>query len=227
MLAVATVASVNNADVTNFVEGLLDGLVKDNSFDNIAPCLKDAEGLDTELVEAVNDFKKKDIMDIIKGVSVIGKMIGTVDVDIQDCKSASPDIKRIEVWAKIFKDPVALFKKVFSNSIMHISEIHTDIGTIITDAQSKDFKGMGGAIADVLVTAIGPIPKVAELEQYNYLGTCRTSHGDENSCNADAACSWCSSAAVKSSCNELADARHLPSAVFKCSKLSAVEEFLY
>jgi hypothetical protein len=214
LLAVATVASVNNADVTNFVEGLLDGLVQDNSFDNIAPCLKDAEGLDAELVEAVADFKKKDIMDIIKGVSVIGKMIGTVDVDIADCKSAGPDVKRIEVWAKIFKDPVALFKKVFSNSIMHISQIHTDIGSIITDASSKDFKDMGGKIADILVTAIGPIPKISEIEQYNYLGTCRSAHGDEDSCNADAACSWCKSSAVKSSCNELADARHLPKAVF-------------
>merc|ERR1712071_585167 len=219
-----TVAKLNNDDVVQFVAGLLDGLVQDNKFVNIAPCLKDAEGLQVDLMEAITDFKKKDITDIIKGVSVVGKMIGTVDTDLVDCKGASPDIKRIEVWAAIFKDPVALFKKAFSNTIMNISKIHTDIGDIETDATSGDLKDMGGKIADILVLQLGPIPKIEELETYNYLGTCRTSHGDENSCNADAACSWCKSAAVFSSCNEIIDARHLPSAVFTCSKMTGPVE---
>lgn len=56
-------------------------------------------------------------------------------------------------------------------------------------------------------------------------GTCRTDHSDENSCNADPACSWCKSAAVASSCNELADAKALPPAVFSCSKVSEDEQF--
>ena len=223
LIAAATVAKLNNDDVVQFVTGLLDGLVQDNKFVNIAPCLKDAEGLQVDLMEAITDFKKKDITDIIKGVSVVGKMIGTVDTDLVDCKGASPDIKRIEVWAAIFKDPVALFKKAFSNTIMNISKIHTDIGDIETDASSNQLHDMGLKIADILVLQLGPIPKISEVDTYNYMGSCRTSHGDENSCNADAACSWCKSAAVKSSCNELADARALPSAVFQCSKLSAVE----
>ena len=82
---------------------------------------------------------------------------------------------------------------------------------------------MGKKIAEILVLQIGPIPKLKDVETYSYEGTCRTSHGDEDSCNADAACSWCKSAAVASSCNELADARALPAAVFQCSKLSAYE----
>lgn len=227
VLAVATVAGFNNDQVVQFVTGLLDGLVDDNSFDKIKPCLKDGEGLEVELTEAVADFQKKDIMDIIKGVSVIGKMISTVDVDLADCQGMKPDIKRITVWAAIFKDPVALFKKAFSNTIMNISHIHTDIGDIITDAGSNKLYDMGEKIADILVTQLGPIPKLSELETYNYLGTCRTDHADADSCNADAACSWCTSFAVANACNELADARSLPSAVFVCSKLTAVEEFLY
>jgi hypothetical protein len=109
---------------------------------------------------------------------------------------------------------------------MNISKIHTDIGDIETDASSGDLKDMGGKIADILVLQLGPIPKITELETYNYNGTCRTDHADADSCNADAACSWCTSFAVANACNELADARHLPSAVFVCSKLTAVEELL-
>lgn len=43
---------------------------------------------------------------------------------------------------------------------------------------------------------------------------------DENTCNAAAKCSWCKSAAVRSSCNSLENAKALPPAVFACSKLS-------
>ena len=227
VLAAATVAGFNNDQVVQFVTGLLDGLVQDNDFDKIKPCLGDAEGLEVELTEAVKDFAKKDIADVIKGIAVVGKMIGTVDTDLADCKGMQPDIKRIEVWAAIFKNPVALFKKVFSNAIMHISAIHTDIGDIITDAGSNQLHDMGEKIADILVTCLGPIPKTSELETYSYEGSCRSSHADADSCNADAACSWCTSFAVANACNELADAKALPSAVFVCSKLTAVEEFLY
>ena len=41
MLAVATVAGFNNDQVVQFVTGLLDGLVQDNDFEKIKPCLKD------------------------------------------------------------------------------------------------------------------------------------------------------------------------------------------
>ena len=87
LIAAATVAkiNINNDDVVHFVTGLLDGLVQDNKFTDIAPCLKDAEGLQVELMEAITDFKKKDITDIIKGASVVGKMIAAVDVDLVDC----------------------------------------------------------------------------------------------------------------------------------------------
>ena len=82
VLAAATVAGFNNDQVVQFVTGLLDGLVADNDFDKIKPCLTDAEGIEVELNAAVEDFKKKDIMDIVKGVSEVGKIISTVDTDL-------------------------------------------------------------------------------------------------------------------------------------------------
>jgi hypothetical protein len=107
---------------------------------------------------------------------------------------------------------------------MNITKIHNDIGAIETDASTDKLYDMGLKIADLLVLQLGPIPKLKDVETYNYVGTCRTSHHDENSCNTDAACSWCKSAAVASSCNEVIDARHLPSAVFTCSKMTGPVE---
>lgn len=223
----AMVAGLNKDQITNLVTGLLDGLVQDNDFDKIKPCLKDAEIIEQDVDEAITDFKKKDITDIIAGVSALGKMIATVETDFTDCKGMGPDLQRIKAWSAIFKNPIKLFQTVFSNSLMHINELHTDIGNIISDAETQKFHDLGEQIAALLVTAIGPIPKLEELDTYDYMGTCRTSHSDENSCNADAKCSWCKSAAVASSCNEIADARALPSAVFQCSKINDIEHFLF
>ena len=166
VLAVATVAGFTNDQVVQFVTGLLDGLVQDNNFDAIKPCLTDAETLQVDLTEAVEDFKKKDIADIVKGVSVVGKMIGTIDTDLKDCKGVQPDIKRIQVWSEIFKHPIALFTKVFQNTMANMDKIEGDVGMIIMDAQSQDLHDLGEQIADILVTQLGPIPKIEELEAY-------------------------------------------------------------
>merc|ERR1712195_186097 len=101
VLAAATVAGFNNDQVVQFVTGLLDGLVQDNDFEKIKPCLTDAETIQPLLAEAITDFKKKDIMDIIAGVSKVGEIISHVHTGLQDCVCMKPDIQRIKVWAAI------------------------------------------------------------------------------------------------------------------------------
>ena len=149
-------------DVAHFVTGLLDGLVQDNDFDKIKPCLTDQEILAPELVEAINDFKKKDIVDIIKGVTVVGKMLSTLDKDLSDCAGMKPDLLRIKAWAVIFKDPIKLFRVMFNNTLMNIGKIHSDIGNIITDAETDKMHDLGENVADILVLQLGPIPKIED-----------------------------------------------------------------
>ena len=85
----------------------------------------------------IDDFKKKDLEDIIKGVTVVGKMLSTLDKDLSDCGGMGPDLLRIKAWATIFKNPALLLKTIFTNSMLHLDKIHADIGTIIVDAEGK------------------------------------------------------------------------------------------
>lgn len=57
----------------------------------------------------------------------------------------------------------------------------------------------------------------------DYLGADTLTQGDdecaetdETTCDADAKCTWCQSAAVPSGCKTKADAAKLPSSIFKC-----------
>lgn len=47
---------------------------------------------------------------------------------------------------------------------------------------------------------------------------CKAQYGDQNSCDVDSECTWCTSKAVKSSCFNTEDAAKLPGAVFICDK---------
>ena len=49
-------------------------------------------------------------------------------------------------------------------------------------------------------------------------------YSNAKTCDADASCSWCKSAAVASSCKSLEDAKNLPKSIFACDKISAFEE---
>ena len=93
-------------------------------------------------------------------------MIGTIDTDLKDCQGVQPDIKRIQAWAVIFKNPIALFTKVFTNTMANMDKIEGDVMTIVMDAQTQDLHDMGEQIADILVTQLGPIPKLEEVESY-------------------------------------------------------------
>ena len=154
--------SFNADDIAHFVTGLLDGLVQDNDFNKIQPCLKDQEKLAPELVEVVEDLKKKDVMDIIKAVTVVGDMLSTLDQDLTDCAGMKPDLLRIKAWAVIFKQPLKLFRVMFENTLMNMSAISTDIGEIVADAQMKQLHDLGLRIADILVLQLGPVPKIED-----------------------------------------------------------------
>lgn len=48
---------------------------------------------------------------------------------------------------------------------------------------------------------------------------CFDKYTTKGSCDADAACAWCTSGAVPPACNSLADAKTLPPSVFTCDKV--------
>jgi len=124
--------------------------------------LKDATTLQVLLQEAVGDFKKKDLADIIKGATVVGKMLESLDVDLADCEGMQTDAARIKVWAEIFRNPKELATTMFTNTIKHIMPIHNDIGKVETDISSQNFEDLGESVADILVQQLGPIPQLKE-----------------------------------------------------------------
>jgi hypothetical protein len=57
------------------VGGVLKGAIDAEGFTDINKCIKDAEEVLADALEAVEDFRKGDLPDIIKGVEEVAKML--------------------------------------------------------------------------------------------------------------------------------------------------------
>ena len=103
------------------------------------------------------------------------------------------------------------------------------LAAIVATTQAGLLKDLKHDIEETLVNVVSDVvdeykqklaTEVVEPENQS------CTHGDKQSCDNASACSWCVSFAVPSACHTLADAKSLPSSIFLCDKLNALDEFL-
>ena len=149
---------IGPADVENFLAGIIEGLIGENDLPEIKKCLNDSSAIEKQLAEAIADFEKGDISDIIKGIQIIGGILQNLNHTLGDCQGMQDDIARIEKWAQIFENPQKLVQTLVQNVISNLSAIEADISKVQKAWGSGDFFGLGQDIADILVLAIGKVP---------------------------------------------------------------------
>ena len=167
--AAGILAAFSADELKQFLGGLFKGLLQDDHLDNIMTCLSDEQTLEKEMTEAISDFEKKDLMDIVKGVQIIGTMMTQVEGDIVDCKGMETDAKRIENWAQIFKHPTELVQTIFANALTNRQGLANDIAEVSADAASGDYNDMGLTVADIIVKTVGAIPNLTSNEEKMFL----------------------------------------------------------
>jgi hypothetical protein len=217
---VALVASASAKDVAmdiiqleQIVDGLLRGATNAEGFNDIAKCVTDLEAGLGDAETAVKDFKAGGATNVMNGLKACGDLIKTVQAGMKDCSSTQADWDRLKAMAEVISSPKDFVYHVGKDLLINGREIYGEVTTAVTDYDKQDWEGFGFNVGKAAAkTILGQEPELK--------GTCRTSHHDENSCNADSACSWCKSAAVASSCNEIADAKTLPPSIFSCAKVS-------
>lgn len=156
---------ITPTEVINFMDGLIFGFTGKEDLQEIQKCLTHVPQLADQITAVVSDLEKKDLQDILKAVGEVGQIIADIPTDFADCTSMQGDLKRIEAWGQIFKDPVKLMEVVTGNVLKNYSSILGDIGKIAPDFSSGDYKDAGTEVADVMVLAIGPIPEVTAWGQ--------------------------------------------------------------
>ena len=162
VVALAHYSAFDVHDVEEFLGGMIMGLIQKDDLTKIEQCLTDGEGLEKEVQEAITDFMKGDLQDIMAGVELVGKIIQELPTDLGDCQGMQADIDRIENWAKIFNDPTELVKVLIGNVVQNFATITADITKTSSDIAAADMYNAGIDVADILIAALGPVPAQPE-----------------------------------------------------------------
>jgi len=157
------------------VKGLLEGLIQ-AEFPDLDTCVQNSENIFEDVEMAVQDFKKKDLQDIMKGITLVGQAIRDLPADLNQCKSTTGNIDKIKEWAQIFKHPIQLAKVMIPNVIQHEAQILGDVQDISAQWSNANFEQVGEDVADILTSAIGqiqatelPYTVTAEASDYIHL----------------------------------------------------------
>lgn len=81
-----------------FVGGIIYGLIQKDDLKRIETCLTDADQVEKEVNEAIQDFMKGDVASILSGIEVIGTLLTELPEDLKDCQDVQGDITRISNW---------------------------------------------------------------------------------------------------------------------------------
>ena len=160
---VATNYQMNIEGAEDFVGGLIYGLIAKDDLPEIQKCLKNSEALEAEITNAISDFSKGDLQDIIKGVQEIGQIIKELPGDLDDCQNIQDDVTKIETWAKQFANPVTLVTKLTQNLLAHWGAVSKEITQTETDYNTEKYYECGEDVADIVVLSLGKISHAEDL----------------------------------------------------------------
>ncbi len=118
--------------------GLIYGLIQKDELTEIEKCLQDGAGVEKDINDAIHDFMKGDIADIIDGVKLIAQALVTLPEDMVDCQYTDDDLRRLAEWAQIFTAPKHLSAVVAKNMVLHGKKIHEAVNAIPDDMRKGD-----------------------------------------------------------------------------------------
>jgi len=147
------------AAVPEFAAGFLYGMVGDNHLSEFQTCMNSSE----ELVQYANQFLTNlEHLKIIAAFEDFEKFLFHFQMDVAPCKNVGDDVKAIEEWAEIFKEPTTLVETLGKHWLIHQKAIKKDIAAEKADWASQNYFKAGSDIADAVTLAVGPVEKTAE-----------------------------------------------------------------
>ena len=134
---------ISPVGVTEFIGGVLDGLIQDEDFSNINQCVNDGTSIGYIIDDAFTHFEKGDSQDIVRGLQIIGSIMANLPDTLKDCQLAQKDLDRIEKWAQIFKNPTNLTETIVKNTINNFAQIQADISVATSEFKQGDYLDSG------------------------------------------------------------------------------------
>ena len=141
-------------------------LIGKDDLSDVRSCLKDPEGLESDIMSAISDIQKGYMSTIVKGVQELGAVMRELPKDLATCDSIKDDVDALSKWADKFYYPVTLSGKVSANlttNWMTASSLAVDMATYYMNG---DYYQSGKAVGELTVIAVGKVEKTSANTLY-------------------------------------------------------------
>jgi hypothetical protein len=140
---IETAEAVDVKMLEEIVGGILLGAIDAEGFTDIASCIKDAEEVFGDAKIAVNDFKKKDVSDVIAGIKEVAELMKVVHRGMSDCSSLKADWEKLTKMIAIFDSPTSFAYHVGKDLLVNGVQIYDEVELAITDYENAKWGDFG------------------------------------------------------------------------------------
>ena len=158
-------SAFNKVQIVEFVAGLVEGVLKENHLNEFNTCFQDVEYDGVQMFDAVTLFAKKDLTDIMSGLTHVGNIFLQMPKDLIQCTRVSSNLNRIEAWATPFKNPKAALPMIWANLLSNYVPMIHNLDIMNTKFAAADIQGAGTAAALILELGLGPISVAEDIEE--------------------------------------------------------------
>ena len=167
-LLLGTVAAEQQNDLTQveqIVGGFLKGALEAEGFDDINKCIHDGETIIKDSEDAYSHFSKKDVKDVVAGLTDIVDIIKTVEAGMSDCSHIAADWEKLLDMVEIFSSPESFAYHVGKDHLVNGVDILHEIEAAVTDYESKNWSAFGENVGEATAKVILGAESQAQLEE--------------------------------------------------------------
>jgi len=129
-------------DVLEIVGGVLKGAI-DADFADLDQCIDDGEGIITDVENAVNHFKSKNINDIIAGLKDVGDILTKVEDALKSCEAIEGDFEKLKQMAAYFSSPSGALIHIGKDIVVHGIDIYHEVTAAVKAMEEKQYYNFG------------------------------------------------------------------------------------
>lgn len=117
-------------------------------------CFTGPQPILTAVEDAIADFKKKDVDDVIHGLQEIGLATTLLATEIQNCEGVVADWHKLEQMAAVFTSPASFAMHVGKDILLNGQDIYKDITNAEANYSHQQFEPFGENIGNALARVI-------------------------------------------------------------------------
>ena len=161
-------ASAKQVQTATSAAELFSGMMKSVGIENVEgklKCIADIKTIYGDVEVAVDDFKKKDVQDIIAGLKELQTVWGLLPQAKTDCLSSS-DVKKMTLIADALQKPFN-FEYAKSKLLVNNADIQADVEGLVENFEAGKFEEAGALIGSISQKTMkgAELQKVAEMTQ--------------------------------------------------------------